>query len=207
VDDQELQFFTEVYGHMAGLLGVKLTIRSIANWGYICPRCTARFKISHLSIEHLREHGSFIMEMHKRVGGFRTAMIMDTEENRCWPSLGWIFRPDEFRLEGLSREGAAGRWLSGCNEFIWSRIPVAQLGMESPFGEIIDGLYREARRTSEDVGAEETAGGRDVGHEEVRTEDPGERGYLMARSDSDSADDETEDERVVLVLVPVKPMP
>jgi hypothetical protein len=39
----------------------------------------------------------------------------------------------------------------------------------------------------------------------VRAEDPGERGDLMARSDSDSADDEAEDERVV--LVPVKPMP
>jgi hypothetical protein len=44
-----------------------------------------------------------------------------------------------------------------------------------------------------------------VGHGEVRAEDPGERGDLMTESDSDSADDEAEDERVV--LVPVKPMP
>jgi hypothetical protein len=44
-----------------------------------------------------------------------------------------------------------------------------------------------------------------VGHEEVGAEDPGERGDLMARSDSDLADDEAEDERVV--LVPVKPIP
>jgi hypothetical protein len=44
-----------------------------------------------------------------------------------------------------------------------------------------------------------------VGHWEVRAEDPGERGDLMARSDSDSVDDEAEDERVV--LVPIKPMP
>jgi hypothetical protein len=44
-----------------------------------------------------------------------------------------------------------------------------------------------------------------VGHGEVRAGDPGDRGDLMARSDSDSADDETKDERVV--LVPVKPMP
>jgi hypothetical protein len=43
-----------------------------------------------------------------------------------------------------------------------------------------------------------------VGHGEVRAEDPGERGDLMARSDSDSTDDEAADERVV--LVPVKPM-
>jgi hypothetical protein len=66
--------------------------------------------------------------------------------------------------------------------------------MESPFGEIIDGLYREARRTAEDGGAEQTAGCRYVGHGEVRAEGPGERGDLMARSDSDSADDEAEDE-------------
>jgi hypothetical protein len=77
--------------------------------------------------------------------------------------------------------------------------------MKSPFGEIIDGLYQETRRTAEDVGAEQTARGRDVYHAEVRAEHPGERGDLMARSDSDSADDEAEDERVV--LVPVKPMP
>jgi hypothetical protein len=44
-----------------------------------------------------------------------------------------------------------------------------------------------------------------VGHGEVRAEDPGERGDLKARSDSDSTDDEAKDERVV--LVPVKPMP
>jgi hypothetical protein len=145
------------------------------------------------------------MGMHKRVRGFGTAMIMDMKENRCWPSLGWIFRPDEFRLEGLLREGATGRWLSGCNEFVRSRIPVAQLGMESPFGEIIDGLYREARRTAEDRGEERTAGVRDGGDGEVRAEDPGERGDLMARSDSNPADDEAKDERIV--LVPVKPMP
>jgi hypothetical protein len=41
-----------------------------------------------------------------------------------------------------------------------------------------------------------------VCHGEVRAEDPGERGDLMTRSDSDSADDEAEDERVV----PVKSM-
>jgi hypothetical protein len=160
---------------MAGLLGVKLTIRSTENWGCICPRCTARFRTSYMNIEHLREHESLIMEMHKRVGGFWTAMIMDTTENRCWPSLGSIFLPDEFRLEDLSREGATGRWLSGCNEFTRSRIPVAQLGMESPFGEIIGGLYREARRTAEDWGAERTAGVKDGGHGEVQAEDPGER--------------------------------
>jgi hypothetical protein len=33
-----------------------------------------------------------------------------------------------------------------------------------------------------------------VDHGEVRAEDPGERGDLMARSDSDSADDEAKDE-------------
>jgi hypothetical protein len=44
-----------------------------------------------------------------------------------------------------------------------------------------------------------------VGHGEVRAENPGERGGLMARSDSDSADDEAEGERVVLALV--KPIP
>jgi hypothetical protein len=33
-----------------------------------------------------------------------------------------------------------------------------------------------------------------VGHGEVRAEDPGERGDLMARSDSDSGHDEAEDE-------------
>jgi hypothetical protein len=130
---------------------------------------------------------------------------MDTKENRCWPSLGGIFPLDEFRLDGLSREGATSRWLSGCNEFTRSRIPVAQLGMGSPFGDIIDGLYREARRTANDRGTEQTAGGRDVDHGKVRAEDPGERGDLMARSDSDSADDEAKDERVI--LVPVKPMP
>jgi hypothetical protein len=133
------------------------------------------------------------------------AMIMDTKENQCWPSLGRIFRSDEFRLEGLSREGATRRWLSGCNEFTRSRIPVAQLGMELRFREIIDGLYQEALRAADDGGAEQTGGVRDMGHGEVRAEDPGERGDLMARSESDSADDEAEDER--LVLVPVKPMP
>jgi hypothetical protein len=143
------------------------------------------------------------MEMHKRVGGFWTAMIMDTKENRCWPSLGWMFRSDEFRLEGLSREGATSRWLSGCNEFTRSRIPVAQLGMESPFGEIIDGLYREAQRTANDGGAEQTAGVRDGGHEEVQAEEPGDRGDLIARSVLDSTDDQANDERVV----PVKPIP
>jgi hypothetical protein len=136
-----------------------------------------------MNIEHLREYGPLIMEMHKRVGGFWTAMVMDTKENRCRPSLGQIFPPDEFRLEGLSREGATGRWLSECNEFTGSRIPVAQLGMELPFGEIIDGLYWDARRTAEDGGAERTAGGRDVSYVEVRAEDPGERGDQMARSD------------------------
>jgi hypothetical protein len=146
-----------------------------------------------------------IMEMHKRVGGFRTAMIMDTKENRCWPSHGNIFRPDEFRLEGLSREGATNRWQSVWDEFTRSRIPVARLGMESPFCEIIDCFYREARRTADDGGAEQTAGGRYVSHGEVRAEDPGERGDLMARSDLDSADDEAKDKRVV--LVPIKPMP
>jgi hypothetical protein len=55
------------------------------------------------------------------------------------------------------------------------------------------------------MGAEQTAGNRDVGHGEVRAEEPGERGDLMARSDSDSTDDEVEDVRVV--LVPVKPRP
>jgi hypothetical protein len=145
------------------------------------------------------------MEMHKKVGGFWTAMIMDTKENRCWPSLGWIFPPNEFRLEVLSREGAIGRWLSGCNEFTRSKIPVAQLGMESPFRDIIDGLYREAWRTAEDGGSEQTTVGRDEGHGEVRAEHSGERGDLMARSDLGSADDEAKDERVV--LVPVKPMP
>jgi hypothetical protein len=160
---------------MAGLLNVKLTIRSTNHWGCICPRYTARFRTSHLSIEHLREHGPLIMGMHKTVGGFWTAMIMDTKENQCWPSLGRISPPDEFRLEGLSREGATGRWLSVCNEFTRSRIPGAQLGMELPFGEIIDGLYREARRTAEDGGAEQTAGGREVGHGEVRAEEPGKR--------------------------------
>jgi hypothetical protein len=44
-----------------------------------------------------------------------------------------------------------------------------------------------------------------MGHGEVRAEDPGERGDLMTRLDSDSADDDAEDERVV--RVPVKPMP
>jgi hypothetical protein len=44
-----------------------------------------------------------------------------------------------------------------------------------------------------------------VGHGEVRAEDPGEKGDLMARSNLDSADDWAEDERVV--LVPVNPMP
>jgi hypothetical protein len=132
-------------------------------------------------------------------------MILDTKENGCWPSLGQIFRPNEFHLEGLSREGATSRWLSGCNEFTRSRIPVTQLGIESPFRGIPDGLYREARRTADDGGTEQTAGGRDVGHGEVRAEERGERGDLMARSDSDSADDEAKDERVV--LVPVKPMP
>jgi hypothetical protein len=120
------------------------------------------------------------MEMHKRVGGFWTAMIMDMKENRSWPSLGWIFPPDEFRLEGLSIEGATGRWLSGCSEFTGSRIPEAQLGMEWPFGEIIDGLYREARRTAGDGGAERAASVGDGGHGEARAEDPGERGDLMA---------------------------
>jgi hypothetical protein len=43
------------------------------------------------------------------------------------------------------------------------------------------------------VGAEQTAGARDVGHGEVQVEDPGERGDLMARSRSDSVDDEAED--------------
>jgi hypothetical protein len=143
------------------------------------------------------------MEMHKRVGGFWTAMIMDTKETLYWPNLIRIFPPNEFRLESLSREGTTSRWLSGCNEFTRSRIPVAQLGMESPFREIIDGLYREARRTADDGGAEQIARGRDVGHGEVRAEDPGERGDLVARSDSDSTDDGAEDERVV----PVKPMP
>jgi hypothetical protein len=52
--------------------------------------------------------------------------------------------------------------------------------MESPFGEMIDGLYREARRTAEDGGAEQTAGVRDVGHKEMRAEDSEERGDLMA---------------------------
>jgi hypothetical protein len=132
-------------------------------------------------------------------------MDIDTKENRCWPSLGWIFRPDEFRLEGLSREEATSRWLSGCNEFTQLRIPVTQLGMESPFGATIDSLCGEARRTAEDWGAERAAGIRDGGHWEVRAEDSGERGDLMARSDSDSADDEAEDERVILVSV--KPMP
>jgi hypothetical protein len=75
--------------------------------------------------------------------------------------------------------------------------------MQSPFHGIIDGLYREAWRTVEDGGAEQTAGIRDVGHGEVRAEGPGDRGDWMARSDSDSTDDEAEDERVV----PVKPMP
>jgi hypothetical protein len=88
VDDQEPHFFKEVHGQMAGLLGVKSTIRSTVNGGCICPRCTARFRTSHLSLEHLREHGPLVMEMHKRVGGFWTAMSMDTKENRCWPSLG-----------------------------------------------------------------------------------------------------------------------
>jgi hypothetical protein len=36
--------------------------------------------------------------------------------------------------------------------------------MESPFREIIDGLYREARRTADDGADEQTAGGREVGH-------------------------------------------
>jgi hypothetical protein len=79
--------------------------------------------------------------------------------------------------------------------------------MESLFRDIIDGLYREARRTADDGGAEQIAGGRDVGHGEVRAEDPRERGDPMARSDSDSRDDETKDERVILVLVPVKLIP
>jgi hypothetical protein len=96
VDDQELHFFTEVHGHMAGLPGVNLTIRSTENWGDICPRGAVRFRTSHLSIEDLRDHGPLIMEMHKRVGGFFTAKIMDTNENRCWPTLGAIFPPDEF---------------------------------------------------------------------------------------------------------------
>jgi hypothetical protein len=154
VDNQELHFLTEVHGHMAGLLGVKLTIRSTEHWGWIYPRCTARFRTSHLNVEYLREHGALIMEMHKRVAGFWTAMITDTKENWCWPSLGWIFPSEKCRLEGLSREGAIGRWLNGYSEFTRSRIPVAQLRMESPFGDIIDGLYREARRTAEDGGAE-----------------------------------------------------
>jgi hypothetical protein len=75
--------------------------------------------------------------------------------------------------------------------------------MESPFRGIIDGFYREARRTAEDGGAERTAGMRDRGHWEVRAEEPGDKGDLMARSNSDSTDDEVEDDRVV----PVKPMP
>jgi hypothetical protein len=44
-----------------------------------------------------------------------------------------------------------------------------------------------------------------MGHAEVRAEDPGERGDLMAGSYSDSADDQAADEGVL--LVPVKPMP
>jgi hypothetical protein len=205
VDDQELHFFTEVHGHMASLLGVKLMIRLTGNWGCICPRYTAKLGTSHLNVEHLREHGPLIMEMHNRVGGYWTAMIMDTKENRSWPSLGWILWPDQFRLEGLSRQGATRRWVSGCYEFAQSRIPVELLGMESPFRGTIDGLCREAGRTADDGGAQQTLGGRDMGHGEVRAQDPGDRGDLMARSDSDSAHDKAEDGRVV--LVPVKPMP
>jgi hypothetical protein len=96
VDDQEPHFLTEIHDHMAGLLGGKLTIRSTENSGSICPRCTASFRTSHLSLENLREHGLLIMEMHKRMGGFWTAMIIDTKENKCWPSLGRIFLPNEF---------------------------------------------------------------------------------------------------------------
>jgi hypothetical protein len=145
------------------------------------------------------------MEMHKRVGGFWTAMIMDTRENRCWPSLGCIFRPDEFRLEGLSRTGATGKWLSGCCEFTRSRIPGSQLAMEWHSRDIIDDLYWEARTIAEDWGDERTPGVRDEGHGEVRAEEPRHRGDLMGRSDSHSTNDEAEHERVI--LVPVKPMP
>jgi hypothetical protein len=52
--------------------------------------------------------------------------------------------------------------------------------MESLLPEISDHLYREARRTAEDGGAERTAGGTNVSHEEVRADDPGEGGDLMA---------------------------
>jgi hypothetical protein len=121
-------------------------------------------------------------------------MIMDTKESRYWPGLGRVCPPHEFRLKGLSREGAIGKWLSGCNEFTRSETLVAQLGMESPFREISNSLYREARRTAEDRGTEQTAGGKDVGHGEVRAQDPGERGDLIERSDSDSADDEAQGE-------------
>jgi hypothetical protein len=44
-----------------------------------------------------------------------------------------------------------------------------------------------------------------MGHGEVRAEQPAERGDLMARSDSDSADDEAHNERVAQLAV--KPMP
>jgi hypothetical protein len=67
------------------------------------------------------------------------------------------------------------------------------------------GRLVEQQMMGEGGEADQTAGDRDVGHGVVRAEEPGETGDMMARSDSDSADDEAEDERAI--LVPVKPMP